>query len=285
MNHTSAYRRLLTAALCLTLPLGAVACNSALGDEELALSEAAAYVVASEESGDIGGDAVAEAGPEAMESLTTEALDTATEAPADDGNVCDFNARRQQVLEKYDANQNGQLEREELQALRADLGDRDTHPRMARLGGRARTWAFWRVRWAFDEDGSRSLSTEERTALVDALEARCERLRAERLEKYDTNGDGQLDEAERQAARDARRAKWEQKRLELLAQYDANGNGVLDPTEREVIRQDWLAKARARRAALLAQYDTNGDGILSTAEALPLRQEIQRRIIEGNDAE
>jgi Ca2+-binding EF-hand superfamily protein len=286
MNHTSAYRRLLTAALCLTLPLGAVACNSALSEEELALSEAAAYVVASEESGDIGGDALADAAPAALDSLSAEAVATTTEAPADTGHACDFNARRQQVLEKYDANQNGQLEREELRALKEDLGEREAvRPRLGQLGARARNWAFWRVRWAFDEDGSRSLSTEERTALVDALQARCERLRAERLEQYDTNGDGQLDEAERQAAREARRARWEQRRQELLTKYDTNANGVLDASEREVIRQDWLAKARERRAALMAKYDTNGDGTLSTAEALPLRKELQRRIIEGHDAE
>jgi Ca2+-binding EF-hand superfamily protein len=257
-----------------------------VSEEELALGEAAAYMTASEESGDIGGDAVADASPAALETLTAEAVDTSTEAPVDDGNACDFSARRQQVLEKYDANQNGTLDRAELRELRADLGQGDTvRPRLAQLGQRARNWAFWRVRWAFDEDGSRSLSTEERTALVDALEARCERLRAERLEAYDTNGDGQLDETERQAAREARRARWEQRRQELLAKYDANGNGVLDLREREQLRLDWQAKAQERRAALLAQYDTNGDGLLSTEEALPLRKEIQRRIIEGHDAE
>ncbi|HYI00672.1 calcium-binding protein [Hyalangium sp.] len=278
-------RRLLTAALWLTLPLGTVACNAAMTDQELALGEAASYVVASEESGDIGGDAVADADAAALDSFTTEAVDTVTVAPVDDGSPCDFSARRQQVLEKYDDNQNGQLDRAELRELRADIGEGGpARQRLAQLGRRARHQAFWRVRWAFDEDGSRSLSTEERSALVDAMEARCERLRAERLEQYDANGDGQLDEAERQAARDAVRAKWEQKRQELLTKYDANGNGVLDSQEREQIRLDWQAKAQERRAALLAQYDTNGDGSLSTAEALPLRQEIQRRIIEGHDA-
>ncbi|MFL5357060.1 hypothetical protein [Archangium sp.] len=40
----------------------------------------------------------------------------------------------------------------------------------------------------------------------------------------------------------------------------------------------------ARRQEVLEKYDTNGDGRLSTGEALPPRQEIQRRIIEGADA-
>jgi Ca2+-binding EF-hand superfamily protein len=285
MNRTTSPRRLL-ATLCLALPLGTLGCNASASEEELALGEAAAFIVASEEGGAIGADAVADASPETLASIGAEDVDTATTPPVDDGNVCDFAARRQAVLEKYDANGNGQLDRAELRELKADLGESGLlRPRLAQLGRRARHQAFWRVRWAFDEDGDRTLSTEERTALVDALQARCERRRAERLEKYDSNGDGTLDEAERQAAREAVRAKWEARRQELLAKYDANGNGTLEDTERAQVREDRIAAARARRAALLAQYDTDGDGRLSTAEALPLRKELQRRIIEGHDAE
>ncbi|MFP2913121.1 hypothetical protein ACLESD_50580 [Pyxidicoccus sp. 3LFB2] len=71
----------------------------------------------------------------------------------------------------------------------------------------------------------------------------------------------------------------------MLAAYDINGNGVLDDGERVALRQDRVAAAQERRATLMATYDTNGDGTLSTEEALPLRKEIQRRIIEGRDAE
>lgn len=283
MNRKTTHRQLLTAALCFALPLGGIGCNSALSDEDLALGEAAAFLTASEESGAIGGDAVAAAAPDTLASMGAEDAGTATEPPVDDGSACDFAARRQAVLEKFDTNGNGELDREELRALKADLGG--TRPRLAQLGRRARHQAFWRVRWAFDEDGDRTLSSEERSALVDALQARCERRRAERLERYDTNQDGTLDEAERQEAREAVRARWEAKRQELLAKYDTNGNGTLEDAERAVLREDRIAAARERRAALLARYDTNGDGQLSTEEALPLRQEIQRRIIEGHDAE
>jgi Ca2+-binding EF-hand superfamily protein len=285
MNRTTSPRRLL-AALLVTLPLGTLGCNAGLSEEDLALGEAAAFIVASEESGAIGADAVADASPEDLATLGAEDMATATTEPVDDGNVCDFGARRQAVLEKYDANGNGTLDRPELRELKADLGEGGIfRPRLAQIGRRARHQAFWRVRWAFDEDGDRTLSTEERTALVDALRARCERRRAERLEAYDANKDGTLDDAERQAAREAVRAKWEAKRQELLAKYDANGNGTLEDAERAVLREERIAAARARRAALLAQYDTDGDGRLSTAEALPLRKELQRRIIEGHDAE
>jgi Ca2+-binding EF-hand superfamily protein len=287
MRFSSSHRRLLAAALCFTLPLGLVACGKDAVEEDLAVGEAAAFLTASEEGGDIGGEAVADADTTTMQSMATEDVDTLNQEPTDEGNLCDFSARRQEVLEKYDADGDGTLSRAELAELRADLGERrDTvRPRLAQLRQRARHWAFWRVRWAFDEDGSGSLSAEERTALVDAMEARCERLRDERLEKFDANDDGKLDEAERLAARQAVRARWQEKRQALLAEYDTNGNGVLDDGERLALRQDRVTAAQERRATLMATYDTNGDGTLSTAEALPLREEIQRRIIEGRDAQ
>jgi Ca2+-binding EF-hand superfamily protein len=284
MNRTTPYRRLLTAALCFALPLGSVACNPAPGEAELAMGEAAAYITTSEESGDIGADALVDASTDTLSPMIAESVDTATEAPAESAGMCDFSARRQEVLEKYDTNHDGRLDRAELRALREDLATSGRTPGFARGGLRLRPWAFWRVRWAFDEDGTGTLSTEERTALVDALEARCQRLRQQFLEKYDTNRDGTLDEAERMAARQDIRAAWEQKRQELLARYDANANGTLELTERAQIREDRLAAARTQRQALLAQYDTNQDGRLSPEEALPLREEIQRRIIEGHGA-
>jgi Ca2+-binding EF-hand superfamily protein len=284
MNRTTPYRRLLTAALCFTLPLATVACNSAVQEEDVVVGEASAFLSTSEESGDIGADAVADASSETLTSMSTEDVDTATEPTSDEPGICDFSARRQEVMEKYDTNQDGSLNRTELKALKDDLAAQTGAPRFARAGMRVRHWAFWRVRWAFDENGDKALSTEERAALVDAMEARCERIRQQALSKYDTNQDGTLDEAERRAARQAIRTAWEQKRQELLAGYDTNGNGILELTERAKLREDRVAAARARRQALLDQYDTNKDGRLSPEEALPLRQEIQRRIIEGQDA-
>lgn len=287
MNRIASHRRLLAAALCFTLPLGLVACgkDDATG-EDLAVGEAASFLTASEEGGDLGGDAVADADATTMTSMAGEDVDTLATEPTDDGNVCDFSARRQEVLEKYDTDGDGTLSRAELAELKADLGERRdaVRPRLAALRQRVRNWAFWRVRWAFDEDGSGSLSAEERTALVDAMEARCERLRDARLAKYDANGDGKLDATERQAARQALLAQWRQKHQAVVAEYDTNGNGVLDDGERLALRQDRVAAAQERRAALLATYDTNGDGVLSTAEALPLREALQRRIIEGRDS-
>src|SRR5688572_29731023 len=101
MNRTTPYRRLLTAALCFTLPLATVACNVSPEESELAVGEAAAFLSASEESGDIGAEAVADATNETLTSMSVEDVDTATEPTTDGPGICDFGARRQEVLEKY----------------------------------------------------------------------------------------------------------------------------------------------------------------------------------------
>ncbi|MFP2932566.1 calcium-binding protein, partial [Pyxidicoccus sp. 3LG] len=174
MNRKSSHRRLLAAALCFTLPLGLVACGTSPEEQELYVGEAAAFLESSEEGGDIGADAVADADDSTVQSIAAEEVDGIDAEPTDNGGLCDFGARRKAVLDKYDDDGDGSLSNAELRELKADLGERrDTiRPRLAQLGRRARQWAFWRVRWAFDEDGSGTLSTEERAALVDALEAR-----------------------------------------------------------------------------------------------------------------
>lgn len=274
--------RLLGAALCATLAVGSTGCAPAPSEQELLTGEAAARLTASEE-GAGADDAVVAATDTELASFADEEAEGAQAVPAEAGEVCDFSARREQVLREYDTDGSGRLERDELRALKEDLGL--VRPRFARLGWRLRHWAFGHVRWVFDEDGDHQLSTEERTALVDALEARCNRIRANVLARYDADGDGRLSETERAAARQDRRERLEAKYQELLARYDVDGSGQLERTERAQLREDVLARVRARRQELVAQYDTNGDGRLSTEEALPLRQALQRRIAEGPDAQ
>lgn len=274
--------RLLTlgvAAAALTL----TACQGALQDEELALGEASAYILTTQEDG-LTDEAVAGADTETVSATAAEEAATAETSTGDEGGTCDFRGLRQRVLEKYDVNGDGKLQRDELRQLREDLAARGLSPRLLALGARARVWGWWRLKWVFDENGDHTLSAEERAALVDALEARCERLRAERLAKYDANHDGTLDDAERAQARADARARWEAYRAELLARYDANGNGVLDDLERYQLRSDRLEAWRQKRLELMQKYDTNGDGTLSVEEALPLRKALQRRLIEGPSA-
>jgi Ca2+-binding EF-hand superfamily protein len=282
MEHISIRSRLLSAALGATLILGGGACSQgARSEEDQAVGEGAAALTSSTENGDNGaGDAVALNSDDELDAQAGEEAEGAQVPPDAAGDVCDFSATRAKILQEFDANGNGKLDPSELAALRADL-NLSLHPRLARLGWRLRAFAFLSIRWAFDEDGNHQLSSDERTAMIDALEARCERRHAAALAEFDTNHDGKLDATEQAAARAAYRAKLQAKYDEILATYDVNHNGVLDPAERLKYRQDLLAAARAHRIQLMEQYDTNHDGVLSTAEALPLRKVIQDKIING----
>lgn len=278
----NALRKTLLTLSLTAASLGGLACGrEPMTEDQTVVGEASSALELADESGDVTADAV---GGETELVSATSADESAAlpELSSDADGVCDVQGRRQRVLARYDANGNGQLEGPELQALRSDLADRSF---ATRLGVAHRRHVLRRLHWVFDENGDGQLSNDERTALVDALEARCERIKAQVLARFDANADGQLDEAERQAAKDALRARIETFRANVLSHYDANGNGVLDDGERAALRDDRIAAFRARRAELVAQFDANGDGSLGDAEKLALKRAIQQRIIDGRDAE
>jgi Ca2+-binding EF-hand superfamily protein len=272
------------------LALGAAAvlglgCSQIPSDGEILLGEAAAAVVVSEDDGavaegSLGAMTDADVATGGAESASADAeIDPAADSAAFD--ACDFSARRRRILSEYDENGDGRLDLRERAALRADLADRVGAPlgsRLGRLTRRLRHHFMHRVRWAFDVDGDGRLSAEERTALVDALEQRCQVLRARVLERFDANGNGTLDPEEREAARAARRERLDERRAEILARYDANGNGVLDPEEREAMVRDAVQRMRERRAALLAEFDANGNGTLDPEEIAALKAAIRERV-------
>jgi len=167
----------------------------------------------------------------------------------------------------------------------SDLEARVGHPIAARFAIRHRIHVLKRLKWAFDENSDGSLSTDERTAMVDAMEARCLRLRAAVLEKFDANTDGALDAAEKQAAKAALQAKVQALKQAVLTKYDVNGNGALDDGERLALRSDRIAAFKTKRAEVVARFDTNADGRLNDAEKLALKRAIQQRVAEGKDAE
>lgn len=88
------------------------------------------------------------------------------------------------LLEKYDANKDGKLDQQELDAMDKDRDGR--HEAMkARMLER------------FDANKNGVLDPEEKEAAKAAFEQR----RAEFVKRFDTNGDGKLDDTEREAAR------------------------------------------------------------------------------------
>jgi hypothetical protein len=261
-----------------------VACGGTFSEDELLIGEATGAMILSEEEGNAGlGDALVD--DAAMDDAAAGDDAELGALPDAAGGPCDFEARRQAVLAEYDANGDGKLDASERQALRADLEGNVDRPRFARVGWRFRRHMLVAVRWAFDEDGDHRLADDERSAMVDALQARCEARRAAVIARHDANGDGILDETERASARAAFRAAVQAKHQALLAKYDANGNGTLELAEKQKMRADIVAKRQARRQALVAQYDADGDGRLSQTEALALKRDIQARIRGGQGDE
>lgn len=277
-------KTLLTLSLT-ALSVGGVACNGGtMTDEETLVGEASSALTVAEESGDVTADAVGGESLTEVEATGDEAA-VLPEGTTEADGFCDLRARRDRVLARYDANGDGQLGPVERAALRDELEARIGHPIARRFGLMHRAFVIKRVKWVFDTDLNGTLSSDERTAMIDAFEARCERIGAEVLERFDANDDGALDATERQAAKDALVARLQAHRQQVLTRYDANGNGVLDDAERLTLRDDRIDAFQARRAAVVAQFDANGDGTLQDAEKIALKNAIIQRIAEGRDAE
>jgi Ca2+-binding EF-hand superfamily protein len=276
-------RALLTVGLA-ALSLAGSACQGNLSEDETLSGEAASALMAAEESGDVTADA---AGAESIEVLSAQAEASAAlpSLPDDAAGTCDFSAHRQRVLARYDADADGKLNAPERRALKADLETRFGSPLAVRFGLAHRAHVVRRAQWLFDENGDGQLSSDERTAMVDAFEARCRQVHARVLERFDADGSGKLEQTERQAAFEALRARVQAHRQTLLSEYDSNTNGVLDDGERLALRADRLAAFQTRRAALIEQFDANGDGTLGAVEVRALKQAIITRLIEGRDAE
>lgn len=270
--------------LTLSLTVVSVGCQGPLTEEEALVGEAGAAITVAQETGDVTADA-AGAEDEAEVTSNGDAAAELPSAPDDSTGVCDFTAHRARVLARYDANGNGRLDPAERKGLKDDVHARGNHLFAQRFGLGHRVHVMKRLRWVFDVDADGSLSSDERTAMVDALEARCQRLHAKIVARFDVNADGKLDEAEKQAARAAWQARIDAARQEILGRYDTNGNGTLEGEERKNFRAARIAAFVARRAEVVARFDANHDGSLDAAEKLALKQSIIQRIIEGRDEE
>lgn len=273
----------LSSALTVFVALGLGACGSNTGGEQAIVDEAAAYITAAEDSDDeTTNDAASGLEDQEMDGLAEEESSAPDPTLADAEDVCDFAAHRARAIAAYDTDGDGRISAAEAAEAREDFADaiRD-RPRLARLAHRVRRHAWHAVRWAFDENGDRMLDENERAALVDAFESRCQIRRERVLAEFDVNQDGELDPLERAAFRNARRGRIIARLQEILERYDANNDGQLDLTERQAWKQDKIAAFRARRAEIRALYDANGDGHLDEQEVAALKAAIRQGIADG----
>jgi len=169
----------------------------------------------------------------------------------------------EEALEKFDANKNGRLDRDEMGAyFRQRMIDR------------------------YDTSGDGKIDDNERAAARAAWEKR----RAEQREqmyirRFDKNGDGKLTTDAEKAAyaaqleedktRDAERQK---RRAEFMEKYDLDKSGNIDTDkEREAIRTGMRARMEERRKEMEKRYDTDGTPGLSEAETAKMREDMRRR--------
>lgn len=252
--------------------LALAACGQNDADVDLDLvDEAAALAALSDDGGDpledvpVGteDDAAMEAADDAEDSAS------ATEPMRD----CSLARYRERVMAQYDADGNGQLEGDEVESLRTDLGEEPQH----RVRW-ARQHRFMRMQWIYDADGDGSLDDGERAELRADVEARCDNRQQALLEEFDANADGVLGDSEWQAAREGLIARREQTRATVMTMFDANGNGTLEINEREALIEAARTRITAARAELRAQFDLDGDGVLGTAEIAALKEHLRSRV-------
>lgn len=101
---------------------------------------------------------------------------------------------RAALLERFDANKDGQLDETERAAARDAMQEQAAGRRQEALA-------------KFDKDGDGKLSDEEKAAAKEALKDRAGERRQDIVAKFDQDGDGKLNDAEKAAAREAMKAR------------------------------------------------------------------------------
>ncbi len=162
---------------------------------------------------------------------------------------------RQGLLEKFDADGDGELNETERETARQAV-------REYREAAREKKKAA--ILEKFDANGDGELSGEEREEAGRAMHQfrnarergqgrrgdRRHAMKGHVLERFDANEDGKLDGTERAAAK----AHFEQKKAEIIEKFDADGSGKIDGDERKALG-DYLRAERER-----TRMDINRDG-------------------------
>ena len=182
-----------------------------------------------------------------------------------------FQQIRAQLLQKYDEDGDGELNREERRASREEAGRmyREAFTRQWDTNGdgdvdeaeRRVIGEQFMIR-RFDRDGDGQLNEAEREAMEQARQEfarRAEEGRQRFLQEFDTDGDGQISEAEGAAARETFRQRAEEQRRQFMQRFDSDSDGEISDDERrtgfETLRREFTER-----------FDTDGDGELNAAE-------------------
>jgi len=261
---------LLLLPLCVALVVGGAGCSDPGPAADPLVDDAAALAALADGDGEDLGTALAALD---FDAAVEEDVDAALLDGEGMARECRFVDYRRRIVEEYDVDGDGGLDRDERRALRDDLAVRPFRLRL-----HARHFTRLRLHWIYDADDSGHLDGAERDELRGDLELRCLSREAWLLERYDENGDGVLDDDEWSAAVADLAERRQAIREAFIDRYDVNDDGWLDFFERIQAYVDRLQRILDRHEAALDQYDLDGDGRLSTEEREALRERLKARV-------
>lgn len=165
-------------------------------------------------------------------------------------------ARRAELLGRFDTDGDGRLGPAERQAMAEALRRDDVERKLLK-------------RFDLDRDGA--LSDQEREA---AVRAAVEKQRAEFMERYDVDRDGKLSDEERRAIREQRSAEFRET-LERwrLQHFDENGDGRLSEDEEAEVKQFRKKMQQVGKEFRVVMADMDGDGKVSKEEEQAVQKE------------
>jgi len=148
-------------------------------------------------------------------------------------------ADTEEILAKYDTDDDGKLSDEERKAAREAMKAECDTDDDGELTGEERKACMIKP---FDKDGDGKLSEEEKAAFKEAWKKKMKerwsefhaKCKEKRLEKYDKDGDGKLSDEEKQAWKDEWKAKmeeWKAKREEAHKTWCAQLQEIIDKSE------------------------------------------------------
>ncbi|RMD74828.1 MAG: hypothetical protein D6820_15950 [Lentisphaerae bacterium] len=180
----------------------------------------------------------------------------------------------QKMLEKYDTNKNGRIDREERDAIRQDIlnkydknGDGELDEEERKLQYRDRLSEEF-AELDLDKDGKVTLQE-----YIDAKEKRREQMR-QRIEAMRAQWRKRFEQ----------RKKELEKKSDLRKRFDTNGDGKVDEQEARAAAEKVVEQFKERGAVgPLKKFDKNGDGQLDEDEAKAAVETMVQRLMKGKE--
>jgi len=212
---------------------------------------------------------------------------------------------REEVLERFDLDKDGELSEDERKAAR--------EARMQRRGPAGRQQEgkphgekrgktppngerHKRHLEKFDKDKDGKLSDEERRAARDEIAKgfgqRGDKMREHMLKKFDKDGDGKLSETERQEAhREMRRHKgimsdrMTKAKKRFMKQFDTDGDGKTSKEEKVAAKKEIERRMAELKKELILKHDSDGDGKLSEEERRSAHEQEKQEMLDRFDSD